>query len=198
MLTDEYIAAQLKIWKNRLNEVFRNAIPDKDEWKNLSQISEILNIISKENTVRMIFPDGTDIDIDENGISYRKGLIEIQSGEYCNLCCPALMSFDMIDGEPGWSYFRLELKTVERIGEGGDICSEQLIQNADGSFEKDRENINEYQRHVTRILNGTLLMIPKVSDYVQMPSTESRSMHNVYNRKDFRHGMENMKHRQNY
>lgn len=195
MLTDEYIKTQLKIWKDRLNEVFGNIIPDKGEWKDISQISEILNIISKENTVRMIFPDGTDIDIDENSISYRKGILEIQTGEYCNLCCPVLMSFDMIDREPGWSYFRLELKTMEQISEGNDVCIEQLIQNADGSFEKDGENMNEYQRHVARILNGTLLIIPKVSDYVQMPSTESRSMHNMHNRKDFRHGMENMKHR---
>lgn len=111
-----------------------------------------------------------------------------------NICKPKQLIFDCIDGEPEWTYFRLELNKLEPSGVYSD--ENRLVEELyeyNGNFETYSEYpSNNYYRHILRVLSGTLLVVPKTCYYNHIPKTYL-GIHNKYAHKDFRKAMEKLK-----
>ncbi len=48
----------LKLWEEKLSEIFKNGIPKHYEWDAIMQINSILNIIGNKSLNHMLYPDG--------------------------------------------------------------------------------------------------------------------------------------------
>lgn len=190
----------LKLWEEKLLEIFNNQIPMHSEWNNILQIREIINKIGIDGLNHMIYPNGGGLDITGCEISsQRDDLIEILTG-IPNVCYPRRLVFDSICGEVEWSYFRLELNELEPSGFYSDkmIIDEEVYENFTGELMP----YSEYEpegpcRHIMRLLKGTILIVPKMCYYNNIPSTYD-GRHNKYNHDFFRTIMENYRSSEDY
>lgn len=186
----------LKLWESKLLKIFNGSIPKHCEWNSITQINGILNNIGGKGLNHMLYPDSGGLDIIGCSISTnQKNLLEIfTDGSAPNICKPKQLIFDCIDEEAEWSYFRLELDKIEPSGFYSDEnrLVEELYE-CNGNFEVYSDYPpNDFYRHILRVLNGTLLIIPKTSYYNHIPQTYSGT-HNNINYLDFRTVMENLK-----
>lgn len=191
----------LKLWEEKLLEIFKGEIPKHCEWSAITQIDSILNIIGNKGLNHMLYPDIGGLDVVGCSIAdYKRDMIEILTdGSVPNICKPKQLIFDCIDGEPEWSYFRLELNKLEPSGfySGENRLTEELYE-YNGNFEAYYEYPpNNYYRHIFRVLRGTLLIVPKTCYYNHIPKTYS-GLHNKYEYMNFREMMEKLKMSEGY
>lgn len=186
----------LKLWEEKLLEIFKIGIPKHCEWSAITQIDSILNIIGNQSLNHMLYPDSGGLDVVGCNISdTKRDILEILTdGSAPNICKPKQLIFDCIDGELEWSYFRLELNKLEPSGiySNEKVIVEELYE-YNGNFEAYNEYPpNDYYRHILRVLSGTLLIIPKTCYYNHIPKTYL-GIHNNSNYMDFRTAMEKLK-----
>lgn len=191
----------LKLWEEKLLEIFNNRIPKHCEWSEITQIDSILNIIGKQSLNHMLYPDSGGLDVVGCNISVTKrDILEILTdGSAPNICKPKQLIFDCIDGEPEWSYFRLELNKLEPSGvySSENEFVEELYED-NGHYEPYSDYPpNDYWRHILRILGGTLLIVPKTCYYNHIPNTYLGT-HNKYGYMNFREMMEKLKMSEGY
>lgn len=92
----KYRIENLKLWEEKLKEIFGNIIPSHYEWNNIIQIRDIINKIGIESLNHMIYPGGGGFDITGCDISSQRGeLLEILAG-IPNVCYPRQLIFDCI------------------------------------------------------------------------------------------------------
>lgn len=199
-LRKKFRKENLKLWEEKLLKIFSNTIPLHCEWDNIMQIRDIINIIGIDGLNHMIYPGGGGFDIIGCEISSQRDyLLEILTG-IPNVCYPKQLVFDSIGGEVEWSYFRLELNKLEPSGFYFDKTrmDEEVYENLMGELipYSDYEP-DEPCRHVTRLLDGTILIVPKTCYYNNIPSTYD-GRHNKYNHKQFRTLMEKYKSSEGY
>lgn len=189
-----------KLWKEKLLEIFTDKIPGHYEWNNVMQINKILNIIGGIGLNHMLYPDSGGLDMVGCNMSFKRDMIEILTdGSVPNICKPKRLIFDCIDDEAEWAYFRLELYKLEASGFYSDKNNlvEELYE-YNGNFEPYSDYPpNEQYRHILRILNGTLLIIPKPCYYNYIPKTYLGT-HNKYSHDDFKSAMKKLKLSQEY
>lgn len=199
MYTDkqkEFRRKNIKLWEDKLLEIFNGTIPSHKEWNQIFEICDILNKIGIESLNHMLYPDGGGLDIVGCNISSgQKNRIEIlTNGKMPNICNPKNLIFDSIEGNPEWSYFILELNEIEPSGFYSDkknIVEEVYEYN--GHLEPYNEfPPNEYYRHIVRVINGSLLIIPKTCYYNNIHETYL-GIHNKYHHVDFKKVMLQLK-----
>ena len=199
-LQKKFRKENLKLWEEKLLEIFNNQIPVRCEWNNTLQIREIINKIGIDGLNHMFYPSGGGLDITGCEISsQRDALIEILTG-IPNVCYPRRLVFDSICGEIEWSYFRLELNELEPSGLYSDKMEfdEEVYENFTGELMpySDYEP-NESCRHIVRLLKGTVLIVPKMCYYNNIPYTYD-GRHNKYNHDIFRTIMESYRSSEDY
>lgn len=194
----------MKEWKSILETIFGGSIPEHYEWTLLHEISKTIDKLGGKNLNHMLYPDGGGLDIlgCEISTNYRN-LLEINVGGIPSICKPDKLVFDSISNDPEWSYFRLELQEMESSNVYEDSSREEkiweeLYEIAPNEFEAYSEYPSyEGSRHITRVLKGTLLIIPKSCFYNSIPSTydgrHSRCTHVM-----FREYMKNLKNSESY
>lgn len=195
-----YRKENLNLWKEKLLEFFTDTIPGHYEWNDVMQINKILNIISGKGLNHMLYPDRGGLDMVGCNMSFKRDMIEILTGgSVPSICKPKRLIFDCIDDESEWAYFRLELDRLEASGFYSDENNlvEELYE-CNGNFEPYSDYPpNEQYRHVLRILNGALLIIPKSCYYNHIPETYFGT-HNKYSHNNFKFVMEKLKLSQGY
>lgn len=191
----------LELWEKKLLYLFSGSIPVHYECNKIAQIDNILNTIGIVSLNHMLYPDCGGFDIVGCNISKLGGdLIEILTDSNLpNVCKPKRLTFDSIDSDPEWSYFRLELDRLDSSGFYSDksVVVEELFEKC-GNFEPFSEYPpDEYYRRILRVLCGTLLIIPKTCYYNHIPATYL-GVHNKYDQKLFLDNMIKLKSSKEY
>lgn len=198
----EFREENLTLWEEKLLEIFKlkKEIPKHYVWTTITQINDVLNIIGTRGLNYMLYPSSGGLDVIGCNIDYKRELLEIMTdGSALTICKPKQLVFDSIDGEPEWSYFRLELDRLEPSGFYPDkkVFAEELYEN-NGNYEPYSDYPpNDDNRHILRILRGILLIIPKTCYYNHIPAT-SMGTHNKYTRTGFREMMKTLKKSKGY
>ena len=177
-------------------DVFEGTIPEHAEWSVRNEIVEVINKIGIKNLNHMLYPDNGGLDVVGCNVSdLGSDMIEIlTAGNTPNLCNPLKLIFDSLDKSPEWSYFILELNSMEASGfySERDIVVEEVFE-CGGEMEPYSEYPSHQNlRHILRILKGRLLIVPKTCYYNQLPSTYSGE-HNKYDSTELRKVMNRLK-----
>jgi hypothetical protein len=171
-------------WKANIDDIFDGKVPKEYEWRNISEIVRVLNVIaSRQNSNHMFYPTGGGEDVVSANISVEKNCIEINTGGLINVMYPHSLRFEQISSVPMWSYFRLELDNLEptNIYEYSNGDSEELTDLGGVGEYVDRMywDVNEFEgeklpigsRVVTRFFKGAFVIFSKGSVYNKISAT---------------------------
>lgn len=166
-------------WAEIHRQIFGDIIPRHAEWRNLEDIVKILNIIgSFDSSNHTFFASGGGLDLEGASPSQEDGCIELDFG-IMNVCKPLKLTFESIDPNQEWNYFRLELQDLPLTGtyeesEHDDGFDEQLTEISPGNYlpsyvmdegRYEDEPLPATARTIIRLRKGSLVIFKKASRY---------------------------------
>jgi serine/threonine-protein kinase len=166
-------------WQAIQEKLFPSSIPTRVIWEEISEIVDVLNLLSSYQINHMLYPDGGGLDLESAALGKESDTIELIPGhsrlrERVELVKPERLIFERFGSNPEWNYFRLETGGLEPSGV--DIvyrdCEEvAAIDNGyieryhwyEGSYND--KKLPSTARLIRRYLKGTFLIIQKSSVY---------------------------------
>jgi hypothetical protein len=200
-------------WAEVLNGVFPSGIPITAKWESISDIINILNLIGKvEYSNHLFFPSGGGDDLSGADISQEFDCLELCFGspQGAKILKAKQLSFELIENDISFSYFRLETKnlspsSINEVSTEDNCKYEELTELEPGIYTKLRAwmdgyyledgemlNLPSSARRITRYLNGSFVILPKSSLYNQIGSTYD-ARHNNMSEDEFKSYMIQMK-----
>lgn len=168
-----------KQWIFVQNKLFPLSLPSSCVWTSLTDIINILNLLSSFSDLNHVFlPGGGGYDLDNARLSDEPGCLEFISLSI-NVMKPKCLMFESFGTRYDWNYFRLELDTLEPSYDYkydpkyNNIYSEEVAILDNGKL-IDPDNVCEHNksvRYITRWLGGSLVIFNKRSVYNQTPET---------------------------
>lgn len=187
-------------WVEINHKIFPLHEPDHAEWIDWGRMVGIFNILGTyENLNHLFFPNGGGLDLTGARLSRDSQGIDLEFGGLVFEAQPEKLVYERISEDFQWSYFRLELKTIEPqfkqfvvdpyMEEYGEVTY------ADGKIDAiplgkyndmDENEIKRLNaRHVVRYLKGSLVVFHKNSLYNQLVS-QYRGEHEHLSVEEFR------------
>jgi hypothetical protein len=171
-------------WKKIHKNIFDDSIPRNCTWTDIDAIISVLNKIgSVKASNHMFFASGGGLDLLGARKSHEEGCIELLMG-VSYLCKPKSLTFEYIDHEFHWNYFRLETDILKLTdvyeGMATDKYFEQVLEISPLHYvSRSHWDENEYEgkklpvtaRPIVRILKGSLVIFKKTSTYNLTSST---------------------------
>ena len=193
----------------KLIESFDRTAPSV-EWRDIDQIIDVLNQVATIAPANHMFiPTGGGLDISGASRSHENGCIELHFRGWSHIVNPVKLTLENIDGDPEWSYFRLECGDLEPSGVyedyDNDYGYEEVTEYAPNNYiDRGFYEQGEYgtdddgnpkplptgARVVGRYWNGSYVIFSKVSAY-NRDSTTYDARHHKMSAKDFRIYIEN-------
>lgn len=189
---ENFAIENAKDWKKIHHDIFGTTIPFHYEWTDTHDIVTVLDkIASVENSNHMFFPESGGLDLEGVSISYEKGAIELlASMPY--IVKPRKLTFESIDDDLDWNYFRLEAKELIPSGVCKDLpknaLREEVLELSPGHYidkqywdkEKyDGRPLPSTARIVRRYFIGTFVIFKKTSAYNNNPTTYDARHHKL-------------------
>lgn len=188
-------------WKEKIQEIFLNNIPESYEWNSIDEIIKILKVIGKNNSNHTFLPTGGGLDLTGADYSEETGCIKLYFGATYDIVKPFKLIFNCFGENYEWAYFRLETYDLEQSTVYETKCEnrEDVIDLGDANYIDinlwDRgfyydENGNEKKipkeaTIVTRYFNGSFVIFAKSSIYNRVSSTYD-GRHNKMSNEKFR------------
>lgn len=192
--------------------------PARLQWDNIRDIADILNRIGStpERCNHLLFPDGGGLDLLGAKLSSEENCIELDV-ELPNIIKPVHLIYENIDDDPLWSYYWMELHTLEpavvdedeienRKNSNGDNhydFVEEVCEVSNGEYTErgiyENKGYEGYEwldsaRVVVRYLKGRIIIVPKTGFYNSVPSNYD-GKHNKLTSNEFRKEMEEARRR---
>jgi serine/threonine-protein kinase len=185
MSKEDFKIANQTDWQNIHKTIFADNIPNNIQWTNIDDIIRVLNAIGSVNdSNHTFFPSGGGLDLDGAAKSQEQGCIELNFGGLIHIIKPKSLTFESIDKDFEWNYFRLEADTLKASGVYENLPVESFdeevleispLQYLDRSHwdegEYDGKQLPASARPVIRILKGSLVIFKKTSIYNANSST---------------------------
>jgi serine/threonine protein kinase len=180
--SNDFAASNPQQWEETLRQLFPYGLPTHTEWKDSNDIVRILNLIGPTpNLNHLFYPDGGGNDLSEAKMSrHEAGCIEFKASGW-SLIKPSKLSFEGVENDAEWSYFRLELAELEPCGvyearddtdyvrpceEVTEIDNETYAERS--CWDEDRyddDELPENARTVVRWFSGSIVIFQKTSFY---------------------------------
>lgn len=185
-MRDEFIERNLKLWNDKVNEVFEGAVPETYTWTSIEEIVLILNKISGKNLNHVFYPNGGGLDITKVETSHEDGCIKLYCDTTFDVVKPVSLTFNSFNGLDELSYFRLETSELAPSGVYDNLTSsyEELVcldnnRYIDrsywdaGSYYEDgvEKKFTDKDTVVSRIFSGSFVFFAKASLYNRISAT---------------------------
>lgn len=184
MKRDDFTIRNDKDWKKIHKSIFGDNIPKNYQWTDTDDIINILNKIGNiEASNHMLFANGGGLDLNGATKSHEKNCIELLTG-ISYIVKPKSLTFENIDKDFEWNYFRLEVDSLTPSGIYNGLMTNNYVEEIveltpleyiDRCYwdeqEYDDEKLPPTARLIIRILKGSLVIFKKTSIYNSIPST---------------------------
>lgn len=181
---DDFAIKNNKDWEKIHQSIFGGNIPNNCQW---TDIDDIINILNKIGNVRasnhMFFASGGGLDLEGAKKSHEKDCIELLTG-ISYIIKPKSLTFEFIDKDFEWNYFRLEADNLTPSGVYKKLLADSYIEEVLeltplkyvdryhwDENEYDGQKLPKSARPIVRILKGSLVIFKKTSIYNQTSST---------------------------
>ena len=114
----DYRHTSLTDWRMFQEHLFPHLIPERAEWRRLSDIVTILNLLGQHAELNHAFaPDGGGLDLRGAAASAEDGCLELRfHPRIAVIVRPRSLHFESFPGFDDWAYFRLETEELESSG----------------------------------------------------------------------------------
>lgn len=177
-LHNEFLIQNKKDWKKIHNSIFGDNVPSQCTWTNRTAIIDVLNKIGKvENSNHMFFPNGGGLDLLGASISHEIDCIELHTGVN-RILHPKSLTFNYVDSEYEWNYFRLETNKLNSTEVYEDLPNDSFSEDLTELYplnyvsrvywdeaKYDEEDLPPSARLVVRVLKGSFVIFKKTSIY---------------------------------
>lgn len=191
-------------WKYLQNKLFPGTVPLHAEWRDIDSIIKVLNYVGGMPGLNHMFiptKGGQDVDFAEHAAE--EGCIYLVAGGHYVLKPRKLELENFGQDDYRWSYFRLELQTLEPVTEFlYEDCRETLIEDYPGHYVvsklmnygryDDGERFPEDYKWVDRFTKGAFVIFSKQSIYNYISGTYD-ARHNKMGSAEFRNYIKDMK-----
>lgn len=156
-----------QFWRETLNVVFPDSIPDRKEWASLEDIIKILNIIGKK-TNHAFFPQGGGFDVESACASeHERGCLEITFDGGVDIMKPEKLTFFKVNDTLLCSYFKLSLGKLQPSGVYPGLTDYEMVKDTNGHYsdaDEDYYSTDDF-RIVKRMFKGDIYIFGKGSPY---------------------------------
>ncbi|WP_144468583.1 protein kinase domain-containing protein [Bacillus pumilus] len=192
----DFQKSNLSQWSYIQNKLFKNYVPDSATWTDINDIVSVLNLLgTMPGLNHMFLPGGGGLDLNSVSLAIEEGCIEINA-QALYIGKPKKLIVENIDKDYIWSYFRLELETINPIFEISPNYSYEMLTDdlsgeyfpwicANYGYYEDGKPLPKGYKMVNRYLKGDFVMFSKASIYNQINSTYD-GRHNDANAEIFR------------
>lgn len=192
MSREDFREKSVRAWRDMIAELFGAEEPHQKDWKGLGEIVKVLQFIGQSSaTNHMFIPTGGGQDILDSVESHEPGCIELHfnpSGRSASIVKPSALTFNLIENALEWSYFRLELDSLQPSGVYNALSTdmEELTELSPGHYVERTwwdagyyghdENgseipLPESARIIVRHMSGPFVIFAKGSIYNANPGT---------------------------
>ena len=150
--------------------IFGENIPKSKMWTDINEITEVLELLSYNEHIIFI-PDGGWLDLKGISQSHEEKCLELTESEV--VFKPKSLTFEFIDDEFNWSYFRLETHNLKSAynEKTDDVSRENVgellnpLKYVDANYNDRLENDEQKSRHIVRVLKGAFIIFNKKTTY---------------------------------
>lgn len=204
-ITKDHSRTQISEWNFINKYLFRDNMPESAVWSDKETIIRILNEVGTLKVFNHMFlPDGGGLDFKFAESAVETGCICIYDTlNFAHIVKPERLYFETFGKDQAWSYFFLELSSIEPILPDSLFSDsvEFLEEDTPGHYVSSRDSVYEVydydtgeplpegHRGVSRYLKGNILIVLKDSPYNGIPQTYD-GRHSQCNNRKFRKYME--------
>lgn len=176
ILDKDYAEDQLLKWSSAVESLFPQGVPYQEEWTEMDEIRKVLKHMTASPAANHTFLNSGGMDFDSIGTTFEKDAITIiMSGARLVIKPKRLTFYNLLDGDPNWLFFYIELDKLNPIGSyDGDRTSEEVVWLSPGEYipreHWDRDSYNgrslpSSAKLVRREWGGNYVMFSKGSRY---------------------------------
>lgn len=181
----EFKLQNTKNWEGIHNELFGSEIPQRCQWNDRGEITNVLNIIGTvQSSNHMFLPNGGGLDLLGARRSNEPNCIELLLASSIMVIKPKSLTFEFIGGDLDLNYFYLECEEIQDSGinpnQPDDNCMDEVVELSPLEYvhrscwdesEYNEESLPKSARLVIRVLKGSIAIFKKTSIYNKIKDT---------------------------
>lgn len=203
---NDFDKSQNSDWLFLTKQIFGKVVPDSSSWRNIDKIVAVLNILGKTPAYNhMLLSNGGGLDFTYAMRAPEANCIYLyDTSGICHLVQPGCLNYEGFIEDYRWSYFRLDLKTLDPIICKSDILDyEYLVEDIPGHYVDPSgvaygvynydsgEPLPEGYKEVKRYLEGSFLFVLKRGPYNHITGTYD-GRHGLVENDEFRKYVEDL------